>query len=470
MAPRQQDPLGRNGNTSGFGSGRPTVAAPQVVGYDGSGYSYAPTSKPKPTSTAVQNSGQDAMASLLGSDDDMMDNDFFSTLENWWTTMNEPPPTGGGGSSYGNVGAMLAGLGQGAFGPQQAPQFQQMGAPAMQQVASMPALQQIQPEQLPAFNTVEAATVQAQQLPEYQQFNPTLLQYQDFSPLRQSLSDIAAQTQQTVSGAFNPLIERLSQPQQTSIGNVVPEGQQMSPELAQLAALQGVGDQYQQALGAANSGVRNVADLFAGRGVMLDRALSGARDMSLSGAQMAQAAGLSNVDQQRMLAEAALNNMQLQSNMGIDASNNALMNQAGQMNSQGLNNWALTQAGMNQDASTANAGYQNQANMFNSGGLNDWAMAQSTIDNNANIANTQANNEGAMAGWNAQNQANNFNAAVMNEWLAANNQIANEQAAANAAAGQPNTEALLNLILQSAGMGQTIDPSVLSSLLGTVTV
>ena len=58
----------------------------------------------------------------------------------------------------------------------------------------------------------------------------------------------------------------------------------------------------------------------------------------------------------------------------------------------------------------------------------------------------------------------------MNEWLAANNQIANEQSAANAAAGQPNTEALLNLILQSAGMGQTIDPSVLSSLLGTVTV
>lgn len=352
------------------------------------------------------------------SEDDLLDNDLFGLFGQLFDSLNQPTsvPSSGGGNKYGNVGSMLQGM-AGAFGPQQAPQFQQLGAPIMQQVAQMPELQQ----------------VQAYQLPEYQQFTPQLLQYQDFSPMQQNLTDVAAATRGQINDAFAPLMERMAAPQQTMVGGVTPTAQALSPELAQLAAVQGIGPEYQQALAAANSGIQNNADLFAGRGAMLDRALQGARDMTQSTAQMSQGTALSNAAMQEQLANAALQRMIMQSNAGIDQQNNALTNQAG---------------------------------MANTAGLNDWAMAQATINNNANTANTNIANESAIAMWNAMNNAAAANTGVANEFAMANNNIANEQAQANAAAAQPNSDALLQLILQAAGMGQTIDPNVLASLLG----
>lgn len=427
-----RDPYGRNGNTSGFGSGRPTYA-PAVYpsdpyGRDVSNTAFGRGNQNVGTSSGSAPAGVDMQGNRVSTSEftSQFDRDAMRATEYYLTAaaeaeellrgMQQPAPTSGGGSGYGNLGAMLQGM-AGAFGPQQAPQFQQLGTPIMQQVAQMPELQQ----------------VQAYQLPEYQQFTPELLQYQDFSPMQQNLTDVAAATRGQINDAFAPLMERMAAPQQTMVGGVTPTAQALSPELAQLAAVQGIGPEYQQALAAANSGIQNNADLFAGRGAMLDRALQGARDMTQSTAQMSQGTALSNAAMQEQLANAALQRMIMQSNAGIDQQNNALTNQAGMANTQGLN---------------------------------DWAMAQATINNNANMANTNIANESAIAMWNAMNNAAATNTGVANEFALANNTIANQQAQANAAAGQPNSEALLQLILQAAGMGQTIDPNVLASLMG----
>jgi hypothetical protein len=355
-------------------------------------------------------------------DDDLMGSDYYaaewSTLQQFLEDYKKTQPTSGG-SSYGNISAMLQGLGS-ALGPQQAPQLQQLNAPMLQNVAAMPELQQLQ----------------AYQLPEFQQFTPQLLQYQDFSPMQQSLTDVAASTRGQIEDAFAPVMARMAQQRDPMVGNVTPTAQALSPELAQLAQVQGIGSEYQQAMGAANAGIQNNAELFAGRNAMLNDALRGARDMTQATAQMSQGAALSNAAMQEQLANAALQRMIMQSNAGIDQQNNALTNQAGMSNTQGLN---------------------------------DWAMAQATINNNANTANTNLANQSSMAQWDAQNNVAGANTNAMNQWLAANNEIANQQAIANANAAQPNVDALLQMIIQAASMGQTIDPAVLALATGGMT-
>jgi hypothetical protein len=96
-------------------------------------------------------------------------------------------------------------------------------------------------------------------------------------------------------------------------------------------------------------------------------------------------------------------------------------------------------------------------------------MAQATINNNANTANTNLANQSSMAQWDAQNNVAGANTNAMNQWLAANNEIANQQAIANANAAQPNVDALLQMIIQAASMGQTIDPAVLALATGGMT-
>lgn len=412
------DPLGRNTSTGGFGRG----------------YQPASTSTNNRNNTASGNqtpSGYtttgDAVTTgdFTGSwtQDELMASDYynaeFGALQAMLDGYNQPQPSSGGGSSYGNIGAMLQGL-MPALGPQQAPQLQQLSAPMMQSVAAMPELQQLQ----------------AYQLPEFQQFTPQLLEYQDFSPMQQSLTDVAASTRGQINDAFAPLMARMAQQRDPMVGNVAPTAQALSPELAQLAQVQGIGPEYQQALGAANAGIQNNAELFAGRNAMLSDALRGARDMTQATAQMSQGAALSNAAMQEQIANAALQRMIMQSNAGIDQQNNALTNQAGMANTQGLN---------------------------------DWAMAQATINNNANTANTQMANQAAMANWDAQNSVSGANTNALNQWLAANTDIANQQAVANASAAQPNVDALLQMIIQAASMGQTIDPALLASATGGAT-
>ena len=414
-----EDPyLGRTNNSAGFGRGYlpattsvdPNPNNNTIGDQTGSGY----------TTTGDAVTTGDFTGTFTN--DDLMGSDYYAaewaTLQGFLDGWNQPKKTSGG-SGYGNISAMLQGLGS-AFGPQQAPQFQQLNAPMLQNVAPMPELQQLQ----------------AYQLPEYQQFTPQMLQYQDFSPMQQSLTDVAASTRGQIEDAFAPVMARMAQQRDPMVGNVTPTAQALSPELAQLAQVQGIGPEYQQAMGAANAGIQNNAELFAGRNAMLSDTLRGARDMTQSTAQMSQGAALSNAAMQEQLANAALQRMIMQSNAGIDQQNNALTNQAG---------------------------------MANTAGLNDWAMAQATINNNANTANTNLANQSSMAQWDAQNNVAGSNTNAMNQWLAANNEIANQQAIANANASQPNTDALLQLILQASQMGQTIDPAVLASLTGGMT-
>lgn len=412
------DPLGRNNSTGGFGRG----------------YQPATTSTNKKDNNTSGNqtpSGYDTQGNAYTTSDftsswtneDLINSQFYkdemAAYENFLNEYNNKQQPTGGGSSYGNIGAMLQGL-MPALGPQQAPQLQQLNAPMMQSVAAMPQLQQLQ----------------AYQLPEFQQFTPQLLEYQDFSPMQQSLTDVAASTRGQINDAFAPMMARMAQQYDPMVGNVTPTAQALSPELAQLAQLQGISPQYQQALGEANAGIQNNAELFAGRNAMLSDALRGARDMTQATAQMSQGAALSNAAMQEQIANAALQRMIMQSNAGIDQQNNTLTNQAGMANTQGLN---------------------------------DWAMAQATINNNANTANTQLANQAAMANWEAQNSASGANTNALNQWLAANTDIANQQAIANASAAQPNVDALLQMIIQAAQMGQTIDPALLASVAGGAT-
>lgn len=411
------DPYGRNNSTTGFGRGNQVAST------------YDPNNRASGQSGA---SGVDTQGNKVTTGDftgtysveDLLASPYYAAewgvLQGFLDGYNQPKqPTSSSGPKYGDIGSMLQGL-MPALGAQKAPQLQQFSAPMMQTVAEMPELQQLQ----------------AYQLPEFQQFTPQLLQYQDFSPMQQSLTDVAASTRGQINDAFAPLMARMAQQYDPMIGNVAPTAQALSPELAQLAQLQGVGSEYQQAVGAANSGIQNNADLFAGRNAMLGNVLRGARDMTQSTAQMSQGAALSNAAMQEQIANAALQRMIMQSNAGIDQQNNALTNQAGMANTQGLN---------------------------------DWAMAQATINNNANTANTQLANQAAMANWDAQNSVSGANTNALNQWLAANTDIANQQAVADASAAQPNVDALLQMIIQAAQMGQTIDPALLASVTGGAT-
>lgn len=334
-------------------------------------------------------------------------------INNWFPQQYPQPQTSsqtsyGGGSStpkYGDISSMLTGLGS-ILGPQQAPQLQTM---------AMPELQQYTP-----------TAIAAKKLGQYQTWTPEMLGYQDFSPMEQNIGTIYDQTTGTINNAFSNILSRLSQPYQTAVSSVAPTSQQLSPELGQLASVLGISPQYQQSLGAANSGIQSNADLFAGRGALLDRALMGARDVSRSTAEQGLATALSQAGLDRALTQAALQSMIMRSNQGIDQYNNQLVNQAGQMNSQGLNEWAMAQAQMDNQIAMANAAAQNAAAQYNTGAAND----------------------------------------AMLQWLMTNTGITNQQALADAAAARPDVSSLLQLITGAAGMGQNISPELLQGLIG----
>lgn len=366
--------------------------------------------------------GQTALDSLnnIPTGDDLFDQDYYSAIEAWWNALNAPaevPPSVGGGG-YGNLGSMLGGLG-GALGPQPAPQYQTYGNPVLQTMTPMPAMQSITPVQLP----------------EFQQWNPEMLGYTDFDPMRQNLSDVTAATMTQINQAWDPAIAQLSQPLQTSIGSMTYQGQQVQPDLSQLANIFGVGPEYDQSVMDANIGIQNADALFQGRGELLDRAFTGARGLSLSAANQGRAAGLTNANIQSLLAQAALEQMVARDRARVDQQNNATTNAAGQ---------------------------------FNASGLNDWGMAQATINNNANTANTNNANQWALANWGAQNDVNAANADTQNQYGMANVGIANNQADANAAAARPDIGSILSLITTAANNGQTLPPELIQSLLGAV--
>ena len=362
----------------------------------------------------------DSLNDLPQGDDALFDDQAYASIEEWWNSLNTPvdTPTNGGGSGYVNLTAMLSGLG-GALGPQAAPQYQTYGNPVLQSLAAMPQMQTITPEQLPEFQT----------------WNPEMLGYTDFDPMRQNLSDVTAATMSQINQAWDPAIARLSEPLQTSVGSMNYQGEQVQPELSQLANVFGVSPEYDQSVMDANIGIQNADALFQGRGDLMDRAFGGARRLSADAANQGRAAGLTNANIQSLLAQAGLERMVAQDRSRVDQQNNTTTNQAGQ---------------------------------WNASGLNDWGMAQATINNNANTSNTNNANQWALANWNGQNDVNAGNAALQNQYGMANVGIANQQADANAAAARPDISSLLSLITGAASNGQTLPPELIQQLLGAV--
>jgi hypothetical protein len=297
---------------------------------------------------------------------------------------------GGGGGGYVNnfdYGSAIQGLMQsGIFDPVAVPELQQYANPIMQA---------------------------AQQLPEFQQWNPELLAAPDFSGQYDNISALYDQTTGQIADAFAPAIQALSTPLVTSVGSVAGTAQGLDPELQALADSQGVGSDYAAQLAAENQGIQSNADLFTGRNQMLDRVFGNSRLNNLNIANQSQAGALSNAAVQKMLATAGLDMIAQNAAIQNAQYNNGLQNQAGQYNSQGMNDWALQQAGLN-----------------------------SAVD------------------------ATNTN--TLNNWLMANTDIANQQSTLgyDAAAGaQANRlQAVLDLIAQAAANGVAFDPSVLQGM------
>lgn len=359
------------------------------------------------------------------------------------------PTYTGGGSGYGDFGAMLGALG-GQLGPRTAPQYQTYADPTLATVAPMPTLQNVDVAEMS-----ELERVVAEQLPEFQQYNPTMLEYTNFDPMRQNLNDVTAETLGLINKAYDPAIARLSQPLQTSIGSMNVQGQQVTPDMAQLANVFGVSPEYDQAVMDANIGIQNSDALFAGRADLLDKAFQGARGLSLSAADQSKAAGLSNANIQSLLAQAALERMVAADTSRVNAQNATFANDAGRFNAQGMNDFAVAQATINNNANTANV------NNFNDAAIANWNAL-----NNANATNATNANTAAMQAWAAQNNVNAANTALQNQVGQSNVDIANQQADADAAAGQPDLGTIISLITAAANAGQTLTPELIASLLG----
>ena len=244
------------------------------------------------------------------------------------------------------------------------------------------------------FDAVPAPTLQAgpaplqmaaTQLPQFQQWNPQMLAAPDFSGQYGNIDTLAQQTRGQIDAAFAPALAALSTQIPSSIGAVAGTAQNVDPGLQAFAESQGVGAGYAADLAAANQGIQSNADLFSGRNQMMDRVFQQNRANTADIARQSEAGALSNVATQQMLATAALDQIAQQAAIQNSQYNNQLMNNAGQLNSQGLNNWALTQAG-----------FDNEANVANTNALNAW------LQGNTDIA-----NQNAMLGFEGDTAANN---------------------------------------------------------------
>lgn len=341
------------------------------------------------------------------------------------TPINGGGGGGGGGGGYANnfdYGAAIQGLMQsGIFDPVAVPELQQYAAPTMQTAQQLPEFQQWNPE------LIDVASLQ--------QWNPEMLAAPDFSGQYDNIAALYDQTTGQIADAYAPAIQALSAPLTTSVGSVAGTAQGLSPELQAFADSQGVGSDYGAQLAAENQGIQSNADLFTGRNQMLDRVFGNNRLNNLNIANQSQAGALSNAAVQQMLATAGLD--QIAQNAAIQNAqyNNGLLNQAGQYNSGLVNNALLD-----------NNALQNQAGQFNASGANDWALQQAGLNSAVDATNTNA----------------------LNNWLMANTDIANQQSMLGyegAAGSQANRlQAVLELIAQAAANGVAFDPSVLQGM------
>lgn len=292
---------------------------------------------------------------------------------------------GGGGGRVNNFdyGAAIQGLmNSGMFDAVGVPQLQNYSQPLMQAAA---------------------------QLPQFQQWNPEMLAAPDFSGQYDNITALADQTRGQINDAYNPVLQALSSQVPSAVGAVTGTAQQLSPELQAFADSQGIGSGYAADLATQNQGIQSAADLFSGRNQMLDRVFQNQRQSTADIARQSQAGALSNASTQQMLTQAALDQIAQQAQIQNAQYNNGLLNQAGQYNTQGMNDYGSRQAMLN-----------NEASVGNTNALNAW------LQSNTDIANQQS-----MLGYDVANQSNNN-----------------------------RMQAILQMIADAAANGVALDPSV----------
>lgn len=160
---------------------------------------------------------------------------------------------------------------------------------------------------------------------------PEKMQYMDFDPLRQNVESMKGTTLEQIAQAFAPL-QALSQPLQTSSGQVSPAATGISPEVAGLAQAMGIGDDYDAQVANANQDILAGAAEFLGANQLVDRAFNERRKGVSDVGALTQGLLQAQAERDAMLALAGLDMSEMQDVRNVDASNVTANNEVAMRN------------------------------------------------------------------------------------------------------------------------------------------